>query len=122
LVRRRIPERRGPVHRWTRLIVAAPALAALLLGGLPARGEDSEAVKEERERAEKYRERMDERNAEADADEDRSAKDNLKDGVDQAGDAARLGGAKAREKWHQGVDAAKKGTNRAAKKVEEKTD
>jgi hypothetical protein len=110
------------VTRWTKLLVAAPALGGLLLAGTPARGEESGAVKKDRARAEKIEERMEERRDETDADEERSAKERVQTGADQAADATRVGGAKAAEKWHQGVDAARTGTNRAAKKVEEKTD
>ncbi|HYD40530.1 MAG TPA: hypothetical protein VEB43_06845 [Anaeromyxobacter sp.] len=109
------------MNRWTKLLVAAPALGGLLLAGTPARGEESGAVKKDRARAEKIEERVEERRERADADEKRSAKERVQTGADQAADATRVGGAKAAEKWHQGVDAAREGTNRAAKKVEEET-
>jgi outer membrane murein-binding lipoprotein Lpp len=110
------------MNRWTKLLVAAPALGGLLFAGTPARGEESGAVKKDRARAEKLEERMDERREETADDEERSAKERVQTGADQAADATRVGGAKAAEKWHQGVDAAREGTNRAAKKVEGATD
>lgn len=110
------------MYRWTKLLVAAPMLGGLLLGGLPARGEETGAVKKDRKHSEEVEERMDERAGKADADEKRSAKERTKTGADQAADAARVGGAKTAEKWHEGVDATRKGTNKAAKKVEKSTD
>jgi hypothetical protein len=109
------------MNRWTKLLVAAPALGGLLLAGLPARGGETGAEKKDAEHAQKIEKRMDERREKANADQKRSVKEQVTTGADQGADAARVGGAKTAGTWHKGTHQARRAAHRAATEASEAT-
>jgi len=99
--------------RWMRLLAAVTAL-----GTAPALAAETGAEKKDRKHEEQLRERLDRRENE----KAKGAGAKVKKGADQAGDAARLGGARAARTYHKGVHAGKKVLHKGAKKTADVTE